>query len=200
LILDAAGNLYGTTAYGGNFGGACASLGCGVVFKVTPAGQEVVLYAFKGSADGQSPMASLVRDGKGNLYGTTSTGGDVSNIYCSVGENGCGVVFELTEKGLMRTLYTFKGYPTDGQHPLAGVVRDKQGNLYGTTDWGGPSNDGTVFKLTPSGVETVLHKFVGGSDGLSSHGNLVLDAKGNLYGTALYGGAFGDGVLFKVIP
>jgi uncharacterized repeat protein (TIGR03803 family) len=200
LILDAAGNLYGTTAYGGSFGGGCTSLGCGVVFKVTPAGQEVVLYAFKGGADGQSPLAPLGRDGRGNLYGTTSTGGDVSNIECSVGENGCGVVFELTEKGVLRTLYTFTGYPLDGQHPLAGLVRDKQGNLYGTTDWGGPSNDGTVFKVTPSGVETVLHGFIGGSDGLNPHGSLVLDAKGNLCGTALYGGAFGDGVLFKVIP
>ena len=200
LILDAAGNLYGTTAYGGNVGGGCGSLGCGVVFKVTPAGQEVVLYKFKGSADGQFPLAPLVRDGNGNLYGTTSTGGDVSNIDCTIQGNGCGGVFELTEKGVLRTLYTFTGYPTDGQHPLAGMVRDKQGNLYGTTDGGGPSNRGTVFKVTPSGVEEVLHSFVGGSDGVNPYGSLVLDAKGNLYGTALYGGAFGDGVLFKVIP
>jgi uncharacterized repeat protein (TIGR03803 family) len=200
LIVDAASNLYGTTAYGGNFGGGCGSLGCGVVFRVTPAGRQGVLYTFTGGADGQSPMAPLLRDGMGNFYGTTSTGGDVSNIACSVEENGCGVVFELTEKRVLRTLYSFTGYPTDGQHPLAGLVRDTQGNLYGTTDWGGPSNDGTVFKITPSGVETVLHSFRGGSDGLNPHGSLVLDAKGNLCGTALYGGAFGDGVLFKVIP
>jgi uncharacterized repeat protein (TIGR03803 family) len=200
LILDAAGNLYGTTAYGGNFGGGCASLGCGVVFKVTPGGQEVVLYTFEGGADGQSPMCSLVRDGRGNLYGTTSTGGDVSNLSCGIDENGCGVVFELTEKGVLLTLYTFTGYPADGQHPLAGLIRDKQGNLYGTTDWGGPSNDGRVFKLTPSNVETVLHNFTGGRDGLNPHGGLVLDEKGNLYGTALYGGAFGDGALFELTP
>jgi uncharacterized repeat protein (TIGR03803 family) len=200
LILDAAGNLYGTTPYGGNFGKACASLGCGVVFKVTPAGQEVVLYTFVGGADGQSPMSSLVRDGKGNLYGTTSTGGDVGNVWCRVQQNGCGVVFELTAKGALRALYTFKGYLKDGQHPIAGVVFDKQGNLYGTTDWGGPSNDGTVFKVTPSGVETVLHSLVGGTDGQNPHGSVVLDAEGNVYGTALYGGAFGAGVLFKIIP
>jgi len=200
LILDAADNLYGTTAYGGNFGGGCSSLGCGVVFKVTPAGQEVVLYAFKGGADGQSPMAPLVRDGKGDLYGTSSTGGDVSNVNCSIGENGCGIVFKLTANGVLLTLYAFTGYPADGQHPLAGVIRDKQGGLYGTTDWGGPSNGGTVFKLTPSGVETVLHSFTGGTDGLNSHSGLVLDGKGNLYGAALYGGAFGQGVLFEVIP
>ena len=200
LILDAAGNLYGTTAYGGYFGGACTSWGCGAVFKVSPTRKEVVLYRFRGGADGQSPMAPLVRDGTGNLYGTTSTGGYVGNIACSIQENGCGVVFELTRKGVLLTLYSFTGYPLDGQHPIAGLIRDKQGNLYGTTDWGGPSNDGTAFKLTPGGVETVLHSFIGGRDGLNPHGSLVLDAKGNLYGTALYGGAFGDGVLFKVIP
>jgi len=200
LILDPAGNLYGTTPHGGNFDGECATLGCGVVFKVTPAGQEVVLYTFKGGADGQSPMAPLVRDGKGNLYGTTSTGGDVSNPWCRVEQNGCGIVFELTEQGALRTLYTFKGYPKDGQHPIAGVIRDRQGNFYGTTDWGGPSNDGTVFKVTSSGLETVFHSFVGGTDGQNPFSSLVLDAEENLYGTALYGGAFGDGVLFKVIP
>jgi uncharacterized repeat protein (TIGR03803 family) len=200
LILDATGNLYGTTANGGKFGGACTSWGCGTVFKVTPTGKEVVIYRFKGRADGQTPVAPLVRDGKGNLYGTTSTGGDVNNIDCAIQENGCGVVFELTAKGVLVTLYKFTGYPMDGQHPLAGLILDKQGNLYGTTEWGGPSNDGTAFKLSPSGVETVLHNFVGGADGLSPHGSLVLDTKGNLYGTTLYGGAFGDGVLFKVTP
>jgi uncharacterized repeat protein (TIGR03803 family) len=200
LILDAAGNLYGTTPYGGNLGGVCASRGCGVVFKVTPAGQETVLYTFKAGVDGQSPMAPLVRDGKGNLYGTTSTGGDVTNPWCRTEQNGCGVVFELTEKGVLRTLYAFKGYPKDGQHPIAGVAFDKQGNLYGTTDWGGSSNDGAVFKLAPGGVETVLHGLTGGTDGENPFGSVVLDAQGNLYGTAIYGGAFGDGVLFKVIP
>jgi uncharacterized repeat protein (TIGR03803 family) len=201
LILDGAGNLYGTTTYGGNVGGECPSLGCGVVFKVTPTGEEVVLYRFKGGADGQSPMAPLVADGKGNLYGTTSTGGYLNNLWCKVQQHGCGVVFELTEKGVLRTLHTFKGYPKDGQHPIAGLVRDKLGNLYGTTDWGGQDlNGGTAFKVTPSGVETVLHSFIGGSDGQNPCGGLVLDAKGDLYGTALYGGAFGQGVLFRVIP
>ncbi|MGA8442775.1 MAG: choice-of-anchor tandem repeat GloVer-containing protein [Candidatus Sulfotelmatobacter sp.] len=200
VVLDPQGNLYGTTAWAGRFGGVCTSYGCGTVFKVTPAGEEEVLYRFKGSTDGESPMAPVILDAKGNLYGTTSTGGDVSNIDCMIQGNGCGIVFELTEKGVLRTLYSFTGYPTDGQHPLAGVIRDKQGNLYGTTDGGGPSNDGTVFKITPSGEETVLNSFVKGSDGVNPHGSLILDAKGNLYGTALYGGAFGDGVLFKVIP
>jgi uncharacterized repeat protein (TIGR03803 family) len=142
-------------------------------------------------------MAPLIRDGKGNLYGTTSTGGDVSNIWCTVQQNGCGVVFELTEKGALRTLYTFKGDPKDGQHPIAGVIRDTQGNLYGTTDWGGPSNDGTVFKVTPSGVETVLHGFTGGTDGQNPYSSVVLDAEGNLYGTTLYCGAFGKGCCSK---
>jgi len=200
LVLDGVGNLYGTTAYGGNFVGGCLTRGCGVVFKVTSAGQESVLYTFTGSTDGQWPMAPLIRDAKGNLYGTTLTGGDITNVFCDLDENGCGVVFEVTSKGVMKTLYAFTGYPADGQHSFSGLVRDKQGNLYGTTDWGGPSNDGTVFKVTPGGLETVLHSFVGGTDGLDSHSGLALDAKGNLYGTTLYGGSFGDGVLFKVTP
>jgi uncharacterized repeat protein (TIGR03803 family) len=200
LIRDGAGNLYGTTEYGGNVGGECPSDGCGVVFKVTPDAQEIVLYSFTGGDAGELPMAPLVSDGKGNVYGTTATGGTVTNLLCTVQENGCGVVFELTEKGSLRTVYTFNGDPTDGQLPIAGLVRDKQGNFYGTTDWGGPSNAGTVFKVSPSGVETVLHRFVEKSDGVGPHSSLAFDAKGNLYGTAHYGGAFGWGVLFKVMP
>jgi uncharacterized repeat protein (TIGR03803 family) len=99
--------------------------------------------------------------------------------------------------------HTFTGYPSDGQNPLCRAGRwvvDKQGDLYGTPVGGGNSNGGTVFKVSPSGVETVLHTFIGGADGSNPQGSLVLDAKGNLYGTALYGGAFGDGALFEVIP
>ena len=98
VVLDAKGNLYGTTAWGGRFGGVCTSYGCGTVFKVTPAGKEEVLYRFKGTADGESPMARVIMDAKGNLYGITWTGGDVKNIRCTIRANGCGVVFELTEE------------------------------------------------------------------------------------------------------
>jgi len=199
VVLDAKGNLYGTTAWGGRFGGVCTSYGCGTVFKVTPAGKEYVLYRFKGTADGESPMAPMILDAKGNLYGTTWTGGDVKNIRCTIQANGCGVVFELTEKGELAVLYTFTGDPVDGQAPRAGLVLDQQGNLFGTTSGGGPSNCGTVFKVTPTGVETVLHAFSGGPDGFSPQASLVLDANGHLYGTTIYGGAFGAGTVFKVV-
>ena len=109
------------------------------------------------------------------------------------------MVFELTEKGELAVLYTFTGDPVDGQAPHAGLVLDQQGNLFGTTSGGGPSNCGTVFKVTPTGVETVLHAFSGGPDGFSPLASLVLDANGHLYGTTIYGGAFGAGTVFKVV-
>jgi uncharacterized repeat protein (TIGR03803 family) len=200
LILDEQGYLYGTTAYGGNFGGPCTASGCGTVFEVEPSTKrEVVLYRFNG-ADGQIPMSPLIRDANGSLYGTTLTGGDVKNLSCDIQENGCGVVFELTRSGALVVRHSFTGYPADGQNPLAGLIRDEQGNLYGTTAWGGRSDVGTAFKVRPGGLETVLHSFIAGSDGSNPNGSLVLDSKGNLYGTALYGGAFGEGVLFEVIP
>jgi uncharacterized repeat protein (TIGR03803 family) len=200
VVLDEKGNLYGTTAWGGRFGGVCMSYGCGTVFKITPAGKEEVLYRFKGSADGDSPMSPVILDGKGNLYGATWTGGDAKNIRCTIQANGCGVVFELTAKGELVVLYTFMGDPVDGQAPFAGLVLDQVGNLFGTTAWGGPSNNGTVFKVSPTSVETVLHNFSSGRDGFGPRVSLVLDAKGHLYGTTIYGGAFGAGTVFKVVP
>jgi uncharacterized repeat protein (TIGR03803 family) len=200
VVLDTKGNLYGTTAWGGRFGGVCTSYGCGTIFKVTPAGKEVVLYRFKGSVDGQSPMAPVILDGKGNIYGTTWTGGDAKNIRCTIQANGCGVVFEFTAKDKLAVLYTFLGDPVDGEGPFAGLVLDQEGELFGTTAGGGPSNNGTVFKVSPTGVETVLHNFSGGRDGFSPRVSLVLNAQGHLYGTTLYGGAFGAGTVFRVVP
>jgi uncharacterized repeat protein (TIGR03803 family) len=200
VILDAKGNLYGTTAWGGRFGGVCTSYGCGAIFKITRAGKEEVLYRFKGSADGQTPMAPLVLDGEGNLYGTTWTGGDAKNVLCTIQANGCGVVFELTAKDELAVLYTFTGGPVDGQGPFAGLVLDQEGSLFGSTAAGGPSNHGTVFTVSATGVETVLHNFSGAQDGFSPRTSLVLDAKGHLYGTTLNGGAFGAGTVFEVVP
>jgi uncharacterized repeat protein (TIGR03803 family) len=199
LIDDSAGNLYGTAMYAGRFGGGCSTLGCGVIFRITPAGRQITLYRFKGRTDGEWPRSSLLRDSSGNLFGTTVSGGGTGNVACSIESNGCGVVFELT-KGTLRTVYAFKGYPGDGQNPSAALVSDALGNLYGTSYRGGPSNDGTVFKITPDGAETVLHNFAGGRDGLSPEAAPSFDTQGNLYGTALYGGRDGLGVLFRVVP
>jgi uncharacterized repeat protein (TIGR03803 family) len=205
LVLDARGNLYGTTIYGGN--AQCNvwfQYTCGTVFKVTPAGQETVLYRFTGGKDGGNPMASVVLDAKGNLYGTTFEGG------AGTCPGNCGTVFKVTPRGKETVLHSFNR--ADGAYPEAGLVFDKKGNLYGTTAAGGKfQNAGTVFKLTPSGKETVLHSFPLGfttTDGAQPRTGLVFDKKGNLYGTTLRGGdrgcsggaGFGCGVVFKVTP
>ncbi len=182
LVRDAQGNLYGTTAFGGAYGGS------GTVFKVDPTGNETVLYSFTGTGgDGRVPYAGLVRDAQGNLYGATWGGGAYSD----------GTVFKLDTSGNETVLYSFTG-PPDGAYPQAGLVRDAQGNLYGTTYRGGVSNSGTVFKLDTSGNETVLHSFTGPPDGAYPQADLVRDAQGNLYGTTYHGGVSDSGTVFKL--
>jgi uncharacterized repeat protein (TIGR03803 family) len=193
LLRDRHGNLYGTANYGGGFGN-------GVVFKVDRAGNETVLYSFTGGADGGVPGSNLVRDEDGNLYGTA--GG---------GSFGRGVVYKLDPNGNETVLYNFTG-GADGRGPFAGLVRDEDGNLYGTTTFGGqgcaPFGCGVVFKLGPSGNETVLYGFTGGADGKFPWTGLTRDEHGNLYGTASaggdltcsIGGGFGCGVVYKLDP
>jgi uncharacterized repeat protein (TIGR03803 family) len=175
LVQDAAGNLYGTTRDGGAYGQ-------GIVFKLDPTGNETVLYSFTGGADGAGPLATLVRDEAGNLYGTAIYGG----IY-SFG-SGSGVVFKVNSTGTETVLHAFTG-GADGSSPNAGLIQDSAGNLYGTTTGGGDLSlrggvgCGVVFKLDPTGRETVLYTFSGGADGCELLAALVRDAAGNLYGT-----------------
>src|SRR5947209_9465123 len=144
LIADQSGNLYGTTVFGG---GACKkSRGCGTVFKLAPDGTETVLYAFHRQADGGWPYGGLVEDAQGNLFGTTSAGG-------KSGDGHWGTVFEVTQQGVEAVLHAFQS-GSDGDTPFAGLVLDQAGNLYGTTSSGGRFGFGTVFKVTPAGVET----------------------------------------------
>jgi uncharacterized repeat protein (TIGR03803 family) len=170
------------------------------LYKVDPTGKETVLYSFAGGFDGAFPYAGLVRDVAGNLYGTTVYGG-ISRACPS----GCGVVFKLDPTGKETVLHSFAG-GADGGNPLAGLVRDTAGNLYGTTSYGGDLSGcggfgcGVVFKLDPTGTETVLYSFTGGPDGGHPWAGLVLDAAGNLYGTTYYGGASGQGVVFQLTP
>ena len=183
LVADASGNLYGTTYIGG-------ASHLGTVFEVTPAGAESVLYGFCGQAncvDGAYPVASLVVDAQGNLYGTTLEGGSQS----------FGTVFRLTQKGAETVLYSFTG-GSDGGLPVAGLIADSRGNLYGTTQRGGASGYGTVFKVTPEGSETVLHAFTAGSDGAYPYAGVIADAHGNLYGTTYAGGSPGLGTVFEI--
>ncbi len=202
LIMDKAGNLYGTTSEGG-------TAGHGVVFKLSPPyGQssETVLYNFSGGADGGFPQPALHMDKKGNLFGTTNMGGSGLNA----GEGGYGVVFELAPpygQSNEKVLYSFSG-GSDGAHPQVGaLIEDKEGNLYGTTVCGGNatgySGDGVVYKLNaPYGQdnEKVLYTFTGGNDGKTPYFGLNVDKKGNLYGMAQYGGAYGYGVVFEISP
>jgi uncharacterized repeat protein (TIGR03803 family) len=180
VILDSAGNLYGTTAYGG-------AAGAGVVFQLDAAGHESVLYSFTGAADGANPYASVIRDEAGDLFGTTYYGGTA----------GDGVVFQLDASSQETVLHTFTG-GADGANPFGGVIRDSAGNLYGTTEFGGTGNSGIVFKLNAAGQETLLHTFTGGTDGGLPTAGVIRDAAGNLYGNTLLGGVLGAGVVFEV--
>jgi len=184
LITDAAGNFYGTTSYGGVYG-------FGTVFKLDTLGHETVLHSFH-SSDGWAPYSGVIMDRAGNLYGTTGLGGTSTN--CSTG---CGTVFRLDSSGQESVLHTFTGLGGDGMIPLAGLIRDRLGNLYGTTAGGGSHGGGIVFKLDTSGHETVLHGFTG-SDLAYSNGNLIMDRAGNLYGTTFWGGASGNGTVYKI--
>jgi uncharacterized repeat protein (TIGR03803 family) len=200
VIQDARGNLYGTTAYGGDPSCGSERAGCGVIFKLSKTGSETVLYGFKGGSDGNEPQAGVVQDAEGNLYGTTVYGGDTS---CNP-PYGCGVVFRLSKTGELAVLHSFTG-GADGRYPYAGVIQDAKGNLYGTTIYGGTTGCGdgcgVVFKLDKTGKkETVLHTFTGGTDGGVPWGAVIRDAEGNLYGTASQGGDNNGGVVFELKP
>lgn len=220
LTMDTKGNLYGTTYQGG-------ANGVGTVFEVTSAGEESVLYSFgTGSADGTYPEGALILY-KGDLYGTTYGGGGVSGPYCS----SCGTVFKLspepknrcasgtnTGNGWCETvLYSFGSGLADGFGSTAGLIKDKEGNLYGTTQYGGESVAGTVFELSPEPAdgcptgsytgngwcETVLYAFSGEPpDGQNPLGGVIMDKNGNLYGTTGYGGSSTTpgGTVFKLTP
>ncbi|MGA2904887.1 MAG: choice-of-anchor tandem repeat GloVer-containing protein [Candidatus Korobacteraceae bacterium] len=194
VIFDQAGNIYGTTAYGGL---ECYYLGnCGTVYEVTPSGSgwtESVIYAFSGS-DGESPLSSVIFDNAGNLYGTTWGGG---TYPC--GGSGCGTVFELTPTGsggwAESFLYSFTN-GADGLNPYAGLIFDPSGNLYGATAGGSE----TAFKLTPSGVTwtfSLVYSFTGG-DWCGPRATLVMDGAGNLYGTTACD--VPNGTVFKLTP
>jgi uncharacterized repeat protein (TIGR03803 family) len=194
LAVDSAGNVYGTTKYGG-------SANLGTLFEVDASGKETVLYNFTGSAggDGLFPTGPIVRYA-GNIYGTTQGGGAAD---CS-DHGGCGTIFELS-RGKETILYSFT--KLEGNSPQ-GLVRDQSGNFYGTTNIGGlgtPSpacgklGCGAVFKLS-QGVESVLYSFGGYPDGQSPNGKLFVAASGNLYGTTQQGGAFSSGTVFELSP
>lgn len=185
VIMDKSGYLYGTTLEGGT--GGCAGSGCGTVFKIAPGGTKTVLYSFTGGSDGSGPHG-LVIDKLGNLYGTTTAGGDLGCFE----NGGCGTVFEIAANGTETVLHAFTG-GVDGYQPLGGLLLDKKGNLYGT-------NVEAVFKVSPKGKTKVLYAFGQGGGIAPGAVTLVRDKSGNLYGTAQEGGEYHYGTVFKLSP
>ncbi len=188
VSFDSAGNLYGTTSLGGAYG-------YGTVFQLVPGAswKENILHNFQNGDDGGVPYAGLISDKSGNFYGAATEGGS----------NGGGTVFELTSSSgnwTFTSLYSVPGWGISGT--FRNVVLDASGNLYGSTHCDGDYSAGTVYELAPSGgtwTYTLLYTFTGGTDGLYSVSNLVLSG-GKIYGTTLYGGANGNGVVYEVTP
>jgi uncharacterized repeat protein (TIGR03803 family) len=181
------GNFYGTTYLGG-------VNDQGTVFKLSSSGTLTTLHSFNGT-DGAEPLAGVVQAGNGAFYGTTYQGGS----------KGDGTVFKITASGAFTTLHSFCSQTncTDGLNPFAPLVLGTDGNLYGTTLGGGTHDDGTVFKITPSGALTILHSFcsqTGCPDGEFPQTGVIQASDGNFYGTTILGGAYGNGTIFKVTP
>jgi uncharacterized repeat protein (TIGR03803 family) len=188
VIQDSSGNLYGTTFEGGY---NCATGGCGAVYKLDTAGTETVLYAFTGGKDGDTPVTPLLRDGKGNLYGTTQGGGP----------DGWGTVFKIDTAGKETILHTFTG-GQDGGYPDQGLSMGKSGVVFGTTFYGGSHNNsiGTIFKADGTRNFTTLYSFThypyGGHPDL---GRLTRDKSGNIYGVTSGGGfKYNYGALYEL--
>jgi len=205
VIVGSNGELFGTTTFGGT--GAIGVEGDGTIFMYANS-KETVLYSFTDETDGGLPSAGLLLH-DGALYGTAQFGGTGPCVTSFGG--GCGTVFKFDKSG-EDTLYEFQD-GADGASPAAGLMIDKAGNLYGTTVLGGdlncnlspgdPPGCGVAFKLSPAGHETVLHAFSGAADGAWPSDAVVMDAEGNLYGTAYFGGDFrcnqlGCGTIFKI--
>jgi len=176
-------SLYGVTNFGGDYN-------AGVIFMIdSSSGAETTLYSFTGSTDGYIPDSTMIADASGNLYGTAFEGG----------ANSAGTIFRFVPAtGILTTLYAFQGQ-SDGKYPSGRLARDMYGNLYGATLEGGTSDFGTIFRLSASGVETVLYSFLGYPvhDVYYPYANVTKDSAGNLYGGGTSGGA-GDGAVFKV--
>jgi uncharacterized repeat protein (TIGR03803 family) len=207
LIQGSDGKFYGTTIAGGASANCADSGGCGTVFEMTPAGVTTVLHAFTGTGgDGRGPYGGVIQGSDGSFYGTTNSGG--ANVS-STSPAGCGTVFKITSTGVETVLYSFNCSAGDGEQPQAGLIQGSDGNFYGTTYQGGSGSGGTVFGITPAGVEKLLYSFQNdgncGGDNLHPNTSLVEGNDGSFYGTT--SGTVGSfypkcnvGTVFRVTP
>jgi uncharacterized repeat protein (TIGR03803 family) len=184
VILDAAGNLYGTTTSGGTYN-------YGSVFEFSAAGQMTLLYSFLSGADGEAPDAPLFRAANGDLYGTTFEGG-----------NGEGTVFKLDVSGKETVVHPFGDFQNDGIYPESPLASDSRGNLYGTTIQGGPGGiyGGVAYQINAQGVYSVVYDFGVQPNGTGPNGPLLLGSNGNFYGTTASGGTANSGTVYELIP
>jgi uncharacterized repeat protein (TIGR03803 family) len=188
LVIDAQGNFYGTTQYGGT--STNCFVGCGTIFKITPQGALITLHSFD-YTDGWAIYSPLTRGTDGNFYGSTSLGPS---------EDGFGTIFKITPDGVFTTLYEFTDY-TVGFSPSGALLQANDGNFYGVTNFGGAKDEGVVFKITPAGALTTLYTFCSLSDcvdGAEPYAGLAQGTDGNLYGTTLIGGSNRRGTVFKL--
>ena len=176
----------------GNFYGMAYGVGPtypASVFKITPGGVRTLLWSFGSGSDGDTPYGRLTQGSDGNLYAMTYQGG----------VNGQGTIFRLTPGGVETVVRSFGGIG-DGAHPTGSLTLGSDGNFYGMTIDGGTNNAGVVFKITPDGIETVLHSFGDSGDGQYPQGSLIQGTDGNFYGVTGLGGVFGSGTLFRITP
>src|SRR5579871_166980 len=210
LVQGTDGNLYGTTDVGGaNQASECGSEGCGIVFKISPAGMMTTVYNFcaqSGCPDGSYPRSGLVLGSDGNFYGTTAGGGVGQDSHClAYGNTGCGTVFRVTPEGVLTTLYSFcqRALCADGVFPNGSLVQASDGNFYGTT-WGARyGGTGTFFRITPTGgVLTTLYTFCAQAHCLDGGGpsGVIQAWDGNFYGTTTAGGTSIGGTIFEITP
>jgi uncharacterized repeat protein (TIGR03803 family) len=196
LIQAKNGHFYGTTGYGGSFSNCSFYLGCGTVYEITPEGTQTTVYNFSELA---APLSGVIQASDGNLYGTTYYGGGGSCTF------GCGTIFQLTPEGALTTLFNFAG--TNGAAP-GELVQAGNGDFYGTTLSGGAGGaygldgNGTLFEITSGGALTMLNSFCAQTNCSDGGGptTLIHAVDGNFYGTTLYGGANGNGTVFKITP
>ncbi|HZQ23386.1 MAG TPA: choice-of-anchor tandem repeat GloVer-containing protein [Terriglobales bacterium] len=191
VFMDKLGNIFGTTLFGGS---ANCRLGCGTIFRLDPAGALHVVHKLNGLSEGSQPFGPFIQDGAGNMFGVAKSGG---NLSCpEFPQAGCGTVFKIAKTGKLTVLHTFQG-GADGAVPQAGLLIDAAGNLFGAASAGGNKQNGLIFKISPNGTYTVLHRF-NGKEGSTPNGGLVEDEAGNLFGTAVNGGSDAHGTAFEL--